>query len=96
LASFRNPGKAASLGARLPPDWLLSGSKMQLSVSTPTALHGEALYFQPPANQEGKPLYDLASFRHPCDASCKKSPPDASQNLDPSPQPIEKGELATS
>ena len=31
-----------------------------------------------------------------CDASCKKVPPDASQNLDPSTQPIEKEELKTS
>jgi hypothetical protein len=31
-----------------------------------------------------------------CDASCKKVPPDASQNLDPPTQPIEKEELKTS
>lgn len=31
----------------------------------------------------------------PGDASCEKDPPDASPNLDPSPQPIEKEELAT-
>ena len=33
---------------------------------------------------------------HPCDASCQKSPPDASQNLKPPPQPIEKEDLTTS
>jgi hypothetical protein len=33
---------------------------------------------------------------HPCDASCKKVPPDASQNLDPRTQPIEKEALKTS
>jgi hypothetical protein len=33
---------------------------------------------------------------HPCDASWKKVPPDASQNLDPRTQPIEKEELKTS
>ncbi len=33
---------------------------------------------------------------HPCDASCKKVPPDASQNLDPPTQPIEKEDLKTS
>jgi hypothetical protein len=33
---------------------------------------------------------------HPCDASCKKVPPDASQNLEPPPQPTEKEELKTS
>jgi hypothetical protein len=33
---------------------------------------------------------------HPCDASCKKDPPDASQNLGPPPQPIEKQGLTTS
>jgi hypothetical protein len=27
---------------------------------------------------------------HPCDASCKKGPSDASQNLDQNPQAIEK------
>jgi hypothetical protein len=27
---------------------------------------------------------------HPCDASCKKDPPDASHDLAPPPQPIEK------
>jgi hypothetical protein len=32
---------------------------------------------------------------HPRDASCKKLPPDASQNLDPPTQPIEKEELKT-
>ena len=32
---------------------------------------------------------------HPCDASCKKSPPDASQNLDPHTQLIEKEWLKT-
>jgi hypothetical protein len=31
----------------------------------------------------------------PCDASCQKSPPDASQDLFPPPQPIEKEELKT-
>jgi hypothetical protein len=31
-----------------------------------------------------------------CDASCKKVPPDASQNLDPGTQPIEKEALKTS
>ena len=31
-----------------------------------------------------------------CDASCKKVPPDASQNLDPRTQPIEKKVLKTS
>jgi hypothetical protein len=31
-----------------------------------------------------------------CDASYKKVPPDASQNLDPPTQPIEKEELKTS
>ena len=30
---------------------------------------------------------------HPGDASCKKSPPDASPNLEPIPQPIEKRAL---
>jgi hypothetical protein len=33
---------------------------------------------------------------HPGDASCKKGPPDASPNLEPPSQPIEKEELATS
>jgi hypothetical protein len=33
---------------------------------------------------------------HPCDASCKKVPPDASQNLGPPPQAIEKQGLETS
>jgi hypothetical protein len=33
---------------------------------------------------------------HPCDASCRKGPPDASQNFEPPPQPIEKEELKTS
>jgi hypothetical protein len=32
----------------------------------------------------------------PCDASCKKGPPDASQNLRPPPQPMEKKELIAS
>jgi hypothetical protein len=32
----------------------------------------------------------------PCDASCKKVPPDASQNPDPPTQPIEIEELKTS
>jgi hypothetical protein len=32
---------------------------------------------------------------HPCDASCKKTPSDASQNLAPPPQPTEKEELKT-
>jgi hypothetical protein len=31
-----------------------------------------------------------------CDASCKKVPPDASQNLDPPTQPIETKALKTS
>ena len=31
----------------------------------------------------------------PCDASCQKSPPDASQDLFPPPQPIETEELKT-
>ncbi|MGA2771190.1 MAG: hypothetical protein ABSG26_10280 [Bryobacteraceae bacterium] len=31
----------------------------------------------------------------PCDASCEKTPPDASQTLDPPPQPTEKEELTT-
>jgi hypothetical protein len=169
LALFRPPGKAASVGPRLPPGQLFSGSKMPLSVSMLTVLRGEILYFQPPANQNRKLLYDLASFRpapppppatlssiawkprpttttrtsaspsgvasdavvaaacqpspvltlatsriqlelsrlrrdtrivetpyHPCDASCQKSPQDASQNLEPPPHPIEKEELATS
>lgn len=33
---------------------------------------------------------------HPCDASCRKSPPDASHNLDPQSQTVEKQELKTS
>jgi hypothetical protein len=33
---------------------------------------------------------------HPCDASCQKGPPDASQNPEPRTQPIEKEELKTS
>jgi hypothetical protein len=38
----------------------------------------------------------VASMKvHPCDASCKKGPPDASQNLEPQPQTIENQELAT-
>jgi hypothetical protein len=32
---------------------------------------------------------------HPGDASCKKSPPDASPNFEPLPQPIEKQRLTT-
>jgi hypothetical protein len=32
---------------------------------------------------------------HPCDASCKKVPPDASQNLGPHPQTIETQGLKT-
>ena len=35
-------------------------------------------------------------MRHPCDASCKKVPPDASQISAPPPQPIEKERLKTS
>jgi hypothetical protein len=38
----------------------------------------------------------LAPGPHPCDASCRKSPPDASHNLEPPPQPIEKQELTAS
>jgi hypothetical protein len=63
LALFRSPGKPASVGPRLPPGQLLSSSRMPLSVSMLTVLHGEILYFQPPANQKRKLLYDLASFR---------------------------------
>jgi hypothetical protein len=37
---------------------------MPLSVSMLTVSHGEILYFQPPANQKRKLLYDLASFRY--------------------------------
>jgi hypothetical protein len=33
---------------------------------------------------------------HPGDASCKKVPPDASPNVGPPPQPIEKEWLKTS
>jgi hypothetical protein len=33
--------------------------------------------------------------RTPCDASCKKSLPDASQNRSRPPQPVEKEELKT-
>ena len=33
---------------------------------------------------------------HPCDASCRKGPPDASQNPGPPPQPKEKESLTTS
>ena len=33
---------------------------------------------------------------HPCDASCKKVPPDASQTLDPRTQPVEKEALKAS
>ena len=32
---------------------------------------------------------------HPCDACCKKTPQDASQNLEPPPQTVEKQGLAT-
>ena len=38
----------------------------------------------------------IALLDPPCDASYKKSPQDASQNLRPAPQPIEKEELKTS
>ena len=43
---------------------------------------------------KGSRIVDLPD--HPCDASCQKSPPHASQNLKPPPQPIEKEELKTS
>ena len=178
LAAFRHPGEA-SVGPRLPSDRSFSGSKMPLSVSMLTVLHGETLYLRPPANQKRKLLYDLASFRclppapstlssttwtpsptttthtsvspsgaaldllvaagcppklmllpapgpwprtpvlpmptlhsriqlnsrhlriidlpgHPGDASCQKSPQDALQNFDPSPQPAETEELTRS
>jgi hypothetical protein len=42
----------------------------------------------------GTRIFRLPNY--PCDASCKKVPPDASQNLDPRTQPIEKEELKTS
>ena len=168
LALFRHPGKAASVGSRLSPGKRLSGSRIPLSPSMLADLHPEILYFQPPANQKRKLLYDLASFGclhpppstlssivwkpspttttqtsaspsgaasdaalltgcpprpmptlpgtriqlklrslrkrtrtiglpdHPCDASCEKSPPDASQNLDPHAQLTETKELKTS
>ena len=38
---------------------------------------------------------EAAAKVHPCDASCKKGPPDASQNLDQHPQTIENQGLAT-
>jgi len=38
----------------------------------------------------------IAPPYHPCDASCQKSPPDASQNLEPPPYPIETKCLTTS
>jgi hypothetical protein len=63
LALFPPPGKAASVGPRLPPGQLLSGSRMPLSVSMLTVLNGEILYFQPPAHQKRKLPYGLASFR---------------------------------
>ena len=46
LASFRHPGKAASVSQRLSPAQSLSGSRMSLSVCILTVLHGEVLYFQ--------------------------------------------------
>jgi hypothetical protein len=43
------------------------------------------------------PLSAIVHLRnHPCDASCKKMPPDASQIFAPPPQPIEKEALKTS
>ena len=63
LASFRHPRKVASVGPRLPPGQLLSGSKMPLSVTMLTVLHREILYFQRLLKQKRKLLYDLASFR---------------------------------
>jgi hypothetical protein len=61
LALFRHPGKAARVAPQLPPGQLLSCSKMPLSVSMLTVLHGEILYFQPPANQKRKLPCDLTS-----------------------------------
>src|ERR1019366_6768953 len=46
LASFRDPRKAASVGPRLPPAQLLSGSKTPPSVGIHMVLHGEVLYLQ--------------------------------------------------
>jgi hypothetical protein len=89
LASFRHPGKAVSVSQRLPPSQLLSGSKMPPSASMHTVLHGEVLYFQHRQPQFRSP-------DHPGDASCQKTPPDASPNRDPPPQLIEKEELKTS
>src|ERR1019366_8008255 len=54
LASFRHPGKALSVSRRLSPGELLSGSKTPPCTSMLTVLHGEVLYFQPPAHQERK------------------------------------------
>jgi hypothetical protein len=56
-----------------------------------TASHGQA-FFRLNAPAPGP----RAPGPHPGDASCKKSPPDASPNLQPPPQLIEKKDLTTS
>ena len=61
LALFRPPGKVASVEPRLLPGQSPSGSKMPLSISMPTALHGKALSFNRPLI--GKLSCHLASFR---------------------------------
>ena len=48
------------------------------------------------SNHQRRLFSNLASFRHPCDAYCGKTPPDASQTSGPPPQPTETKRLATS
>jgi hypothetical protein len=82
-------GKAATVARRSPPPQPFSASIL-------TVRNAEVLYLQPPANKNRKLPFGLASFYRPGDASCQKSPPDASPNLATRTQPNENKQLKTS
>ena len=92
LASFRHPGKALSVSRRLSPGELLSGSKTPPCTSMLTVLHGEVLYFQPPAHQERKLLHPTVRVTHLAQKPLQMRHPIFGQL----PQPIEKKELIAS